>query len=476
MANHNVWLTNYWTLLDGLAMGMWNYSILGPYLFKLCGDNRHAGYAEGIQGTLQALAALPAGVLADRSRRDRVLQFSAFIGLAGIAVTLIGLTRPFNHWQSDYALLVSGLGLFGIYMGAVTPPLWSIYADSVPSGNRSKYETIRYVLSIASLASGPITNVFLFMLLGDKWGLRQMTIIFMIGISMHVFSIAALFFFDDDKSLGEETQGLLEGSAAVASQQRSDDEEDAAVAQRYAEVKSKMSKWSSWLSPWMVPYIACTSDVLFGFASGMTMKFFPVYFAEFLHLSPTVVNMVFVLDPLTEVVCSLAGQRLSLVIGRVYVLLIFKIIGISLLVLMASFPMLWLAHPFVLCAIYVLRSAFINCVVPLNRSIIMDYASVSSRGKWNSVDSIAAFGWSGSAVIGGVLIDLYGFEMSFVCTAILQLVAWLPLIGLVPLVLNEDEITAQKTAKEFDANNPSLYQSTNGTVGAIAGAAGNVVA
>ena len=27
--NRNVWLTNYFTLADGLAMGMWNYAILG---------------------------------------------------------------------------------------------------------------------------------------------------------------------------------------------------------------------------------------------------------------------------------------------------------------------------------------------------------------------------------------------------------------------------------------------------------------
>eukprot|EP00124_Ichthyophonus_hoferi_P001171 Ihof_evm12s55 gene=Ihof_evmTU12s55 len=319
MVNHNVGLTYYFTLLDGLAMGMWNYAILGPYLYKLCGDNKHAGYAEGIQGTAQALAALPAGILADHSRRDVVLRWSALIGLIGVAVTMAGLTQPFPTSQEDYILLTCGLGIFGVYMGAWTPPLYSIYADSVPSGSRSKYETIRYVLSVASLASGPITNVFLFLIIGDDWGMRQMTIIFMIGMALHIFSVGALFFFNDDKGLGAESKGLLEDqrSALKESEAAEEEDEENLVALRYASVEATKSTWCSFLRVWMVPYIVCSSDVLFGLASGMTIKFFPIYFAQVLGLPPSTVNIVFVFDPLCEVVFSLAAQRVSLNYGRV---------------------------------------------------------------------------------------------------------------------------------------------------------------
>ena len=57
------------------------------------------------------------------------------------------------------------------------------------------------------------------------------------------------------------------------------------------------------------------------------------------------------------------------------------------------------------------------------------------RARWNSLDSLFVFGWSGSAMLGGFLIASYGFDTSFLITAFMQLAAWavlLPLIWLVP--------------------------------------------
>eukprot|EP00123_Amoebidium_parasiticum_P018179 comp24125_c0_seq1/m.43768 comp24125_c0_seq1/g.43768 ORF comp24125_c0_seq1/g.43768 comp24125_c0_seq1/m.43768 type:complete len:461 (-) comp24125_c0_seq1:210-1592(-) len=434
--NHNVALTNIFTFFDGLAMGMWNYAILGPYLFALCKDNKHAGYAEGVQGTLQALAAIPAGLLADKYRRDTVLKGSAAIGLVGMVVTLAGLYQFFNNWYENYLLLTAGLGIFGLYMGAWSPPMYAIYADSVASGQRSKYEMYRYILSIASLASGPITNVVLFAYMGDDWGMPQMTVIFAVGISLHIISIGSLAFFNDDKTAKEQSKAICEDTNSEA-------EEDAAILRRLEAAEKRKGGCFSWLHVSMVPAIVATSDIVFGLASGMTIKFFPIYFAEKLHLSPITVNILFVLDPFTEVCFSLIAQRLSLKVGRVEVTLAFKAIGVALLTAMALFPDYWEAQPYVLCAVYIIRSALINCVVPLTRSILMDYVASEKRGLWNSLESVAGFGWSGSAVVGGLIVDLYGYEASFGFTAFIQFLAWTPLLLLLPLVMHEDVLVAR---------------------------------
>ena len=42
------------------------------------------------------------------------------------------------------------------------------------------------------------------------------------------------------------------------------------------------------------------------------------------------------------------------------------------------------------------------------------------RGRWNSLDSILAFGWCGSAVAGGFLLDAFGFDLTFLITAFFQ--------------------------------------------------------
>ena len=65
----------------------------------------------------------------------------------------------------------------------------------------------------------------------------------------------------------------------------------------------------------------------------------------------------------------------------------------------------------------------------------MNFVKKSDRGRWNSIDSITSMGWSGSAVIGGILADKYGYGFSFLVTAAIQTTAasfWWLLIPLVP--------------------------------------------
>ena len=40
----------------------------------------------------------------------------------------------------------------------------------------------------------------------------------------------------------------------------------------------------------------------------------------------------------------------------------------------------------------------------VGKSILMDYVAKKNRAKWNSIDNITRFGWSGSALLGGFLV------------------------------------------------------------------------
>lgn len=42
------------------------------------------------------------------------------------------------------------------------------------------------------------------------------------------------------------------------------------------------------------------------------------------------------------------------------------------------------------------------------------------RGRWNSLNSVLAFGWCGSAVLGGFLLDAFDFDLTFLITAFFQ--------------------------------------------------------
>ena len=62
------------------------------------------------------------------------------------------------------------------------------------------------------------------------------------------------------------------------------------------------------------------------------------------------------------------------------------------------------------------------------------FAAQGARARWNGVEAIMMFGWSGSAVLGGFLIDAYGFRITFLITAAMQLVALFFLFALLPVV------------------------------------------
>ena len=57
----------------------------------------------------------------------------------------------------------------------------------------------------------------------------------------------------------------------------------------------------------------------------------------------------------------------------------------------------------------VCRVCFCSMQVLRSRSLLMDYVPKEARGRWNSLDSVLAFGWCGSAVAGGFLLDAFGF-------------------------------------------------------------------
>lgn len=59
----------------------------------------------------------------------------------------------------------------------------------------------------------------------------------------------------------------------------------------------------------------------------------------------------------------------------------------------------------------------------------MSYTHIQEkRGRWNSLDCITKALWSGSAALGGWIVDRYGYFSNFILTACLQSLTIIPLI------------------------------------------------
>ena len=65
----------------------------------------------------------------------------------------------------------------------------------------------------------------------------------------------------------------------------------------------------------------------------------------------------------------------------------------------------------------------------------MDFVSRDKRARWKSLDSVASFGWCGSAAFGGWMADKYDYTRTFLLTAIFQILSlcvWCCMLPLVP--------------------------------------------
>ena len=88
----------------------------------------------------------------------------------------------------------------------------------------------------------------------------------------------------------------------------------------------------------------------------------------------------------------------------------------------------------VMAPLFIVRTSVMNGVTGLKRSILMDCIPKKSRAKWNSFESITRFTWSGSAALGGFLVQKFSYKFCFLITAIIYTFA----TGIFSLLLAAD--------------------------------------
>jgi len=96
--NHNVRLSIMLCIVSGIADSIWGSVVLSGFLFalgkamgKAAEDNTLVGAAEMVQGLTMLVAALPVGILADRTGKARVVRMGGILMLLTIAMTLAAL-------------------------------------------------------------------------------------------------------------------------------------------------------------------------------------------------------------------------------------------------------------------------------------------------------------------------------------------------------------------------------------------------
>jgi len=170
----------------------------------------------------------------------------------------------------------------------------TIYADSIPREERTYYFSMRRILYLIGVMAGPLLGIVMFTIAGDNWSFRELRIVFVVGLCFRFVTAGIMFFFDDSKTLGMESEGVVENSMVAGS-------------------------WVKYGN--LVPYIMLTSDIVKSLAAGMTIKFFPLFFKNETHLLPAEVNAILAVTVLLLMVSTYLVGRLSKWLGRIQTVL-----------------------------------------------------------------------------------------------------------------------------------------------------------
>eukprot|EP00924_Labyrinthula_sp_SR-Ha-C_P003174 augustus_masked-scaffold_15-processed-gene-1.37-mRNA-1 protein AED:0.42 eAED:0.42 QI:0/-1/0/1/-1/1/1/0/460 len=440
--NHNVKVALAYTSTVSVGVGMWGSTVLSAYLKGLTGTFARVGFAEGLQGIATLCFAFPAGLLSDRFGRDKVLRFASILGFLSCFVLLCSLSVNALSEEIQYGLIISGLVLWGAFVGSVSAPLEALYADSTSLENRAEMNQYKFSLLLLSASVGPFISILMFIFLGDQWTMDRLRTVFEAGLLFSGSAVFFLFAFDDKKSLvalvsEEETtesleEPLLDSDVEEDQDLKALDRKNKSFCQESELDVDEETLKRKELAYKYVPVLMTSSDMIGGVASGMTIKFFPLFFKEETGLSPIAVSCVMLCATLSVSFGSYFARVTAGKIGRAKTLLVFQVPGTFLLFSMYAMSIgydiktpgqvpLW-RNEFVIIPVYLVRTMLMNAVSPIKKAILMDHVKPQDRGFWNAFDSVFKFGWSGSAFLGGWLMDHFGYGYTFLATSFLQFI------------------------------------------------------
>lgn len=413
LRNPNVSLYLVSLFFGTAGAAVWGYTILTNLMFLITDSTLKIGITEGVMGLVSAILAIPFGILADRWSKHKVgrigiiIQTLACIFLI-LTMSLLGIAFYLNNL---YYFLTGGLVLFGIANGIGDAALATLYTNSIPTGKRSEWIGYMQIVIMFGLCFGPLVTIIVLQVNGDEWKISDMVLPWNITLGFSALSGMIQLFMHDKWCLPNEEMGTIR---AVLQDQK------------YGCFKTKH-----------IPYMMLCFDVLSGMASGMSIKFFPLFFQQAIGYTPIEVQIVYAVSFLVTAGATWFAVRLAKKIGRIQTSVVVPYIGLlfMVLIIIGGSVGLWdNRFKWLIGICYVIRTSLMNATSSISKSVVDDYVSSEKRGCWNSLEFIMMFGWSGSAVLGGWLVGSIGYQMTFIITTVLQFVSVTLYLLLIPLV------------------------------------------
>lgn len=161
------------------------------------------------------------------------------------------------------------------------------------------------------------------------------------------------------------------------------------------------------------PVIVVAADIVLTMGSGMATQYFALFMISIYKVSPVEMSLLGLCNSLLITVMVIVNGLMGKLNSRVRAIFSPRVVGTLILVWMVLARETVYGPKTLMCIAYVLRSMFMNFSNDLSRAMLIDLVPENKRGWWNAMESIQAAGWSGPAVIGGYMTDIWGYSTAF---------------------------------------------------------------
>lgn len=159
--------------------------------------------------------------------------------------------------------------------------------------------------------------------------------------------------------------------------------------------------------------------MLLGVGAGLVIPFMNLYFKNRHHCSSLQIGLFFSIGQVFTALASLAGPALARRFGKLRTAVTSELLSLPFLVTLGVETGLPLAV-----GAFWLRAVFMQAATPLIQAFVMEALPSELRARSTSLNNLVwNIGWSASATLAGTMIERAGYEATFFCTAALYLTA-----------------------------------------------------
>lgn len=407
-------------------------AIFDAYLKALPGgSNTFVGSVESARGIAALVLAVPLGWAADLWPKCLVLRCAVVVG--GVSCLLLAFAIPLG----SVPLLYAGSVISGVHGQALMGTLPAMLAElTTPGTERTRAMADMQTARSLGMASGPAMQLVLTLALGaQEWTAGELRWIICAGLLLYVPYVAIVLRFRAEPAsapasitagngtssagagelLREPGGQTVEGDGAKA---------DASELRPAALVRFHLSEAAvattelTQRRKWTIAILLEAFAIVSTLGSGMTFKFWPLFFIADFGFSPAAVCLMQCLIWLSIAVGSQGMACVTTEVGRIPACILTLYCGAFLLLLISLGASL---VPTV--AMTLVRNALMNANTPIIQAVVLDMVPQHHRGKWSAIASLKRSSWSGSAFIGGMLSDHHDYKYAFFITAIVHFLA-----------------------------------------------------